>query len=69
MAITSVRPKKAKSHVDELTHASLFAGADGDVVQPHELRISTTYDAGVASTTQAWSTLVSGATVRAPGER
>ena len=45
ITITSVRPKKAKSHVDELTHASLFAGADGDVVQPHELRISTTYDA------------------------
>lgn len=44
MAITSVRPKKAKSHADELTHASLFAGPDAEVAHPHELRISTSYD-------------------------
>lgn len=38
-------PKKAKSHADELTQASLFLGDGEEIVQPAELRILTTYDA------------------------
>jgi len=45
MAITSVRPSKARSHADELTHALLF-GLSDQPVQPDEIRISTTYDTG-----------------------